>query len=123
MSVSVSLALPPFRAGQIRIFGIGSEARVAAAPDIPTVAEAGLPGYAATAWFGLFAPAGTPREIVLKLNGEVRRILADPEFDARFLAPQMFEPMPLSPDEFNEFVRAEAGKWAKVIREKNLKIE
>src|SRR5258707_1011355 len=64
MSVSVSLALPPFRSGQIKLFGIGSGNRLAAAAEIPTVAESGLPAYEASAWFGLFATAGTPQPIV-----------------------------------------------------------
>ena len=123
MSVSVSLALPPLRAGQIKIFGIGSPQRLAAAADIPTVAESGLPGYEAATWFGLFATAGTPRDIVLKINAEVRKILADPEFREKFLAPQMFEPMSLTPEEFAEYIRGQQQKWAKVIRAANLKIE
>jgi len=123
MSVSVSLALPPFRAGQIKIFGIGSSQRLPAAADIPTVAESGLPGYEAATWFGLFATAGTPRDIVLKINGEVRKILADPEFREKFLAPQMFEPTPMMPEEFVEYIHAQQQKWAKVIRAANLKIE
>src|SRR5438874_1368088 len=92
MSVSVSLALPPFRTGQIRIFGIGSEKRLGPAADIPTVAESGLPGYEAVTWFGLFATAGTPREIIDKINAEVQKILADPAFREKFLARQMFGP-------------------------------
>jgi tripartite-type tricarboxylate transporter receptor subunit TctC len=123
MSVSVSLALPPYRAGQIKIFGIGSPQRVAAAADIATVAESGLPGYEAATWFGLFATAGTPRETVLKINAEVRKILADPEFREKFLAPQMFEPTPMTPEEFAEYIKAQQQKWAKVIRDANLKIE
>jgi tripartite-type tricarboxylate transporter receptor subunit TctC len=123
MSVSVSLALPPFRTGQIRIFGIGSEKRLGPAADIPTVAESGLPGYEAATWFGLFATAGTPREIVLKLNAEVRNILADPAFREKFLAPQMFEPMATSPEEFADYIKAQTGKWAKVIHEQKLSID
>jgi tripartite-type tricarboxylate transporter receptor subunit TctC len=123
MSVSVSLALPPFRTGQIRIFGIGSEKRLAPAADIPTVAESGLPGYEAATWFGLFATAGTPREIVLKLNAEVRNILADPAFREKFLAPQMFEPLATSPEEFGDYIKAQTAKWAKVIHEQKLSID
>ena len=123
MSVSVSLALPPFRAGQIKIFGIGSSQRLPAAADIPTVAESGLPGYEAATWFGLFATAGTPRDIVLKINAEVRNILADSEFREKFLAPQMFEPTPMTPEEFAQYIKAQRQKWAKVIRAANLKIE
>ena len=123
MSVSVSLALPPFRAGQIKIFGIGSSKRLAPAADIPTVAESGLPGYEASTWFGLFATAGTPREIVDKINAEAAKILADPQFREKFLAPQMFEPMASKPEAFADFVRSQRHKWAEVIREQKLSIE
>ena len=123
MSVSVSLALPPFRTGQIKIFGVGSGKRMPLAPDIPTVAENGLPGYEATTWFGLFATAGTPQPIVTKINAEVAEILADPQFREKFLAPQMFEPMASSPEEFADYIKAERRKWAKVIREQKLSIE
>src|SRR5215470_9726279 len=123
MSVSVSLALPPFRTGQIKIFGIGGSKRMPLAPDIGTVAESGLPGYEATTWFGLFATAGTPREIVTKINAEVAKILADPQFREKFLAPQMFEPMASSPEEFDDYIKAQTRKWAKVIREQKLSIE
>jgi tripartite-type tricarboxylate transporter receptor subunit TctC len=123
MSVSVSLALPPLRAGQIKIFGIGSGKRLPLAPDIPTVAESGLPDYEATTWFGLFATAGTPREIVTKINTEVAKILADPQFREKFLAPQMFEPMASSPEEFADYIKAQIRKWAKVIGDQKLSIE
>jgi len=122
MSVSVSLALPPFRTGQIKIFGIGSGKRLALAADIPTVAESGLPGYEATTWFGLFATAGTPPAIVTKINAEVAKILADPQFREKFLAPQMFEPMASSPEEFADYIKAQRRKWAKVIGEQKLSI-
>jgi tripartite-type tricarboxylate transporter receptor subunit TctC len=123
MSVSVSLALPPFRTGQIKIFGVGSGKRMPLAPDIPTVAENGLPGYEATTWFGLFATAGTPQPIVTKINAEVVTILADPQFREKFLVPQMFEPMASSPEEFADYIKAQTRKWAKVIHEQKLSIE
>ena len=123
MSVSVSLALPPSRAGQVKIFGIGSSKRLPAAAEIPTVAEAGLPGYEASTWFGLFAPAGTPREIVEKINVEVATILADPQFREKFLAPQMFEPMASTPEAFADYIGAQRRKWAEVIRAQKLSIE
>jgi tripartite-type tricarboxylate transporter receptor subunit TctC len=123
MSVSVSLALPPFRAGQIKIFGIGASKQLAPAADIPTVAESGLPGYEASTWFGLFATAGTPRDIVDKVNAEVVKLLADPQFREKFLAPQMFEPMPSSPEAFADYIKAQTNKWAKVIREQKLSID
>jgi tripartite-type tricarboxylate transporter receptor subunit TctC len=122
MSVSVSLALPPFRTGKIKIFGIGSPKRLAPATDIPTVAESGLPGYEAATWFGLFATAGTPPEVVTKINAEVQKILADPAFHEKFLAPQMFEPMGSTPEAFADYIKAQRQKWAKVIHEQKLSI-
>jgi tripartite-type tricarboxylate transporter receptor subunit TctC len=122
MSVSVSLALPPLRTGQIKVFGIGSGKRLPLAADIPTVAENGLPGYEATTWFGLFATAGTPPAIVTKINAEVANILADSRFREKFLAPQMFEPMASSPEEFANYIKAQRRKWAKVIGEQKLSI-
>jgi tripartite-type tricarboxylate transporter receptor subunit TctC len=123
MSVSVSLALPPLRAGQVKIFGIGSPKRLAPAADIPTVAESALPGYEASTWFGLFATAGTPRDIVMKINSEIAKILADPAFREKFLAPQMFEPMASSPEAFADYIKAQTQKWGKLIREQNLSID
>ncbi len=123
MSVSVSLALPPFRTGQVKIFGIGSRQRLAPAADIPTVAENGLPGYEASTWFGLFTTAGTPRDIVMKINSDVASILADAAFREKFLAPQMFEPMASSPEAFADYIKAETQKWSKLIRERNLSID
>jgi tripartite-type tricarboxylate transporter receptor subunit TctC len=123
MSVSVSLALPPARAGQIKILGVGSDKRVAQAPDIPTVAESGLPGYQAITWFGLFGPAALPHDIVMKLNGAVAKIFGDAEFRARFLDPQMFEAMPSTPEEFAAYIKTERAKWAGVVRAANIKPE
>jgi tripartite-type tricarboxylate transporter receptor subunit TctC len=123
MSVSVSLALPPYRAGKIKILGIGSDQRLPQVADIPTVGETGLPGYEATTWFGLFAPAGTPRDIVMKLNGEARTMFSDPAFQKKFMEPQMFQPLVSSPEEFGQFITAEIAKWSKVVKAANIKIE
>jgi tripartite-type tricarboxylate transporter receptor subunit TctC len=122
MTVSIATALPPFQAGQIEILGIGSAKRLPQVADIPTVAET-VPGYTATAWFGLFGTAGTPPDIVMKIDTEVRRIFSDPAFRARFLDPQMFESMAGPPDEFAAYVKAERAKWAKVIEEAGIKLE
>ena len=118
MSVSVSLALPPYRAGQIKILGIGSAKRLPQAADIPTVAETGLPGYEAVTWFGLFGPAGMPHDLVTKLNAEVHHIFEDPAFRKRFLDPQMFDSMPGTPEEFAAFVKTDQAKWSKVIHDR-----
>ena len=75
--LSTTLTSKPYQAGQLRILGIGSPKRLAAFPELPTIAESGLPGYEAVTWFGLFAPAGTPRDIVNKVNADVQKVLAD----------------------------------------------
>ncbi len=123
MSVSVSLALPAFRAGRVKMLGIGSEKRLPQAQDIPTIAESGLPGYQAVTWFGLFGPAGLPSDIVMKLNTEVERIFNDPQFRTHFLDPQMFESMAGPPDKFADYIKTEREKWSKVIHAANIHLD
>jgi tripartite-type tricarboxylate transporter receptor subunit TctC len=123
MSVSVSMGVAPWQAGQIKILGIGSEKRLARLPDVPTVAETGLPGYEAVTWFGLFAPAGTPRDVIMKVNGEARKVFSDPAFDEKFLAPQMFQSLIGTPEEFDAFIKADTQKWSKVVSAAKLHID
>jgi tripartite-type tricarboxylate transporter receptor subunit TctC len=123
MTVSVASGLPAYQAGQIKMLGVASPKRMPQLPDVPTVDESGLPGFQATAWFGLFGPAGMPHDVVMKIDSEVIRIFNDPAFRARFLDPQMFESTAGPPDQFAAFVKAERDKWAKVIREANIKLE
>jgi tripartite-type tricarboxylate transporter receptor subunit TctC len=123
MSVSMTLSLEPARAGHINMLGVGSRQRLARAPEVATVAETGLPGYEAVSWVGLFTAAGTPREIVTKINTDAHRILADPAFRDRFFTPQMLEPMPGSPATFAADIKSETQKWVKVIREQKLHID
>src|SRR5262249_33105378 len=122
MSVSVSLALPPWRAGSVKMLGVGGAKRLPIIPDVPTIAEGGLPGFQAITWFGLFAPAGTPATIVTALNAEVRRSVGEPAFQEKFLAPQMFESLAGPPEEFVAFIKSETDKWSKVIRDAGLKV-
>jgi len=123
MSVSVSLALPADRAGELKILGVGSLKRLPQVPDIPTVAESGLPGYQAVAWFGLFGPAAMPHDIVGKLNGEVQKVFNDSAFRARFLDPQMFESIAWPQQEFADFIKAERTKWSKVISQAHITLD
>jgi tripartite-type tricarboxylate transporter receptor subunit TctC len=121
--LSLTLVAEQMKAGQLRALAVGSGARIAQFPDVPTVAEAGVPGFDAETWFGLFAPRGTPPDIVAKINADVQRVLADPMFRDKFLAPSFFEPIKGSPDEFASFIRNEAAKWSKVIKDTNLTLE
>ena len=121
--LSTTLTAKPYKAGQLRILGVGSRQRLAAFPELPTIAESGLPGYEAVSWFGLFAPAGTPRAVVAKINADVQRVLSDADFREKFLAPNYFEPISGSPEEFAAYVRREAAKWSQVIRQANITLE
>jgi tripartite-type tricarboxylate transporter receptor subunit TctC len=121
--LSTTLTAKPYKAGQLRILGVGAKQRLAAFPEIPTIAESGLPGYEAVSWFGLFAPAGTPHAVVAKINADVQRVLADPDFREKFLAPNYFEPIGGSPEEFAAYVKREAEKWSKVIREAKITVD
>jgi tripartite-type tricarboxylate transporter receptor subunit TctC len=123
MIVSVASGLPAFRAGQIKMLGVGAPHRMPLVPEVPTIAESGLPDYQAIAWFGLFAPAGTPHDIVMKLDTEVIRIFNDPGFRARFLEPQMFESMAGPPEDFAAYIKAEREKWVHVIQDQNIKLQ
>jgi tripartite-type tricarboxylate transporter receptor subunit TctC len=123
MVVSVASGLPAYKAGQIKMLGVGAPKRMPLVPEVPTVSESGLPGYEATAWFGLFGPAGMPKDVVLKIDQEAIKIFSDPAFRARFLDPQMFESMAGPPDAFAAYIQAERAKWAKVIADDDIKIQ
>ena len=105
---------PQTRSGRLRGLAVTSAKRSAVLPELPTIAESGLPGYEMLNWLGLFAPMGTPRAIVERLSGESLRIVRTPELVARFHA-QGAEPSPLGADEFAAFVKSEIDKWAKVV--------
>jgi tripartite-type tricarboxylate transporter receptor subunit TctC len=123
MIVSIGLVAQPWQAGKLRVLGFGSEKRIARFPDVPTLAESGLPGYQAGSWYGLFASKGTPRAIVDKLNAEVRRILDDAQVREKVLEPSFIFSIASSPDEFAERMRQDSIKWSKVIREGNIKAQ
>jgi len=121
--VSLTLVAQPLKAGQLKALGVGSSRRSAQFPDVPTIAEAGVPGFDAVTWFGLFAPRGTPPDIVAKINADVQRVLAEPSFQEKFLAPNFFEPIKGSPEQFAEFIKKEQAKWSKVIKDAKLSVD
>jgi tripartite-type tricarboxylate transporter receptor subunit TctC len=108
-------AMPQVKAGRLRALAVTSERRSSAAPDLPTIAESGVPGYEATAWNGLLAPAGTPKDIVEQLNKAVNEILAQPDVAQR-LAADGAEPGAGSVADFDKFIRAELEKWARAVK-------
>jgi tripartite-type tricarboxylate transporter receptor subunit TctC len=111
---SVPAAIPGLKSGRVRALGVTSAKRVPALAEVPTVAESGLPGYEALNWYGLLAPAGVPRAIVSKLNGQVNAILLIPDFVAA-LGREGAEPGGGTPEQFKKFLQAEIAKWTKVI--------
>ena len=111
---------PTVRGGQVRALGTTGKARSELMPDVPTIAEAGVPGYEATIWLGLMAPAGTPKAIVDKLNAEVNKVLTRPETKAAW-AKQGAVPLVMTPAEFDAYLRADIAKWAKLIQTAGIK--
>jgi tripartite-type tricarboxylate transporter receptor subunit TctC len=103
------------RSGRLRAIAVTSLARSASSPEVPTIAELGYPEFEASSWFGLLGPAGLPREIAEKVQGEVARILQVPEIRAK-LVTQGADPVGSTPEEFAAYIRAETAKWAKVVK-------
>jgi tripartite-type tricarboxylate transporter receptor subunit TctC len=109
-------AIQHVRAGRLRPLAVTTARRSPELPDVPTVAEAGVPGYEATSWFGMFAPAGTPAPVVARLNAALAKVLAQPEVKKK-LAEQGAEAYSEKPEAFAEFMRKETAKWGKVVKE------
>jgi len=114
--------LPQVKSGRLRALAISSAKRSAAAPELPTVAESGMPGYESGTWFALLAPAGTPRDIVNRLNAELGRIVATADMKAKLLD-QGADPVTMTPDQFRAFVKRELARWTKVVKTVGIKLE
>jgi len=110
------------KAGRLKAIAVGAPHRTVQLPDVPTIAESGLPGYEATNWYGLFAPAGVPREIVARINADVNRALKDPDLRDKIINTGG-EPLGGSSEEFGKFVRSEVAKWGKTIKDANIKFD
>ena len=116
------IVLPQIKAGRVRPIAATGDARSKLLPELPTMAESGLPGYSATGWYGLLAPIATPKDIVARLNTEFTRALRSPDVSER-LNSTAAEPAPGTPEQFAAFIRSETDKWAKVVRATNMKPE
>ena len=116
---SANSVLPHINSGRLRALGVSSTKRTLTLPDVPSIAEAGVPGYEVVQWSGIFAPSGTPREIVGKLNGQINEILKLPDVRERF-AKLGVDPAGGTPLQFGAFTVAEVRKWAKVIDESGI---
>jgi tripartite-type tricarboxylate transporter receptor subunit TctC len=117
-----SVALSTVKAGKLKMLAFGSDKRVPQFPNVPTIAET-VPGYEASVSFGLFAAAGTPADIVRKVNGDVQKIVSDTEFQKKYLEPFAVQPVPGPLDAFAEYLRRDSAKWGEVIKAANVKIE
>jgi tripartite-type tricarboxylate transporter receptor subunit TctC len=122
MTPNVLTALPHIKSGRLRALAVTSAKRSEALPEVPTIAESGLPGYDSVQWYGVLAPAGTPREIVARLHVEIARALRAPDVRER-LAADGAEPVGSSPEEFAAFIKSEIEKWARVASAAGIRAE
>jgi tripartite-type tricarboxylate transporter receptor subunit TctC len=119
---AITTMTPYVQGGRVKALGSTGKSRSAVLPDAPTIGEAGVPGYEATIWLGVMAPAGTSKSIVDKLNGEINKVLARPDIKEAW-AKQGAEPMSMSPAEFDKYLRGDIEKWAHVVKVSGAKLE
>ena len=118
----LATVLPHARSGKLKALAVTGAKRAQIAPEVPTVAESGVPGYAFDVWYGLVFPGGTPRAIVMKTNSEVVRLLKSPEVSSRFAGAGV-EPQTNTPEAFAELIRREIVTWSKVVKAANIRVE
>ncbi len=121
-SAGTPALLPHIKSGKLRAIAVGTPTRIPALPDVPTVAEMGYPDFETSQWYGALVPAGTPREIVLKLNAEMNKALRSSNVTQRYAADNAAISIG-SPEEFAAFIKKEQARWERVVKRSNLKIE
>jgi len=119
---SIAPVLPHIRAGRMRVLGVASQKRSPQLPDVPTISEAGVPGFAAENWFGMFAPAKTPKRIITQVNGALVQVVRAPEIRSQFEALGA-DPVGSSPEEFAAFIRRDLEKYARVVKISGAKLD
>lgn len=122
MLAALSIVKGNVQAGKLRMIGVGSNHRSSEFPDVPTLSESGAPGFEAKSWFGLVAPAGTPPDVIKKINQDVTRVISDHAFAEKYLAAQGLESITGTPEQFAAFVRAETVRWGKIVKDADVKV-
>ena len=122
MFATIRSVINHVRSGKLRALAVTSLQRSAGVPDVPTVAEAGYPGFDASSWFGLVGPAGLPREIALKISGEIARALKQPSLNEKFIQ-QGSDPAGSTPEEFGAYMRSETAKWAPLVKASGARVD
>ena len=118
----LAVTQPHIKSGKLRAIGVTGSARLPALPEVPTFDEAGLKGYSATGWQGVFAPAGTPKDVIDKLAATILKVMNDREVQDKFVA-NGAEPTPLEPEQFRGYVGSEIEKWTKIAKAANVKVD
>jgi len=119
---SLPATLGPAKAGRVRALGVSTAKRSPAWPELPTLSETGVPGYEMTSWYAFFGPAALPKDTITRLHTEIGRIAAQPEFQERLLR-EGAEHEAMTNERFAQFIRVESARWAKVVRERNIRAQ
>ena len=122
MFAGASSALPQVKAGRLVALGVATSRRIAAAPEVPTLGESGLPGFDVTSWYGIVAPAATPHDIIARLQTEITGALSQPDVREK-LAALGAEPIGNTPAEFAAMIKVETAKWGKIVKDANIHVE
>ena len=120
--VGTPIAIPHMKSGRLKALGVSTATRSPQMPEVPTIAEAGVPGYEALVWIGMLAPAGTPHEIIAKLNGEIAKLMRADEVK-KLIAPTGMEPDPDTPAQFSAYLKGDYDKWGKVVRDSGATVQ